>query len=411
MEERIDIEALRHLEGDASELDRIKKLLDRFNIFEAVGFTSREVEHSRLLAFLLAPRNSHGLDTSFLRAFLQTVLETPGEEGFLSPEKVRSRSLGETTVLREARTEDGRIDILLLNEPDKWAVIVENKVWTKEHHDQLERYYRSVREDYPNRHVSGIYLTPRGEVPSHERYRSLGYGTVCRILEGILEERGTSLGPDVRTFIEHYVDMVRSNILGDAEVSKLCQQMYRKHRSTLHSIMEDVQASQEKLHKLLKGLVRETPNLAYGYRETERSEDWIVFDHVKWDVPTLKVGERYHESNRLLYFVFYSDFPESLDLCLELGMGDTDARSRLFAMAHKNPIVFNEVPDALSEWNWLLRYPLLTPDQYENLPDDEREEEIRRRWTEFLEEVLPRVENALREEAWIWGSDGTKEGR
>lgn len=194
MEDEINSEAFRALEADASNLDGIEDLLDIFNIFEAVGFTSQEVTHSRLLAFLLDPRNSHGLGPSFLRGFLQKISELPDGEEFLSSEHARSRTLGETTILTEVRTEDGRIDILLLNEPDKWALIVENKVWTKEHHDQLDRYYRIVREDYQDWQVSGIYLTPRGAAPSHERYQPLGYGTVCRLLEDILEDQGTNLG-------------------------------------------------------------------------------------------------------------------------------------------------------------------------------------------------------------------------
>ncbi len=92
-------------------------------------------------------------------------------------------------------------------------------------------------------------------------------------------------------------------------------------------------------------------------------------------------------------------------------MGDADARSKLFAMAHKNPTVFNAVPDALSEETMLLRYPFLTPDLYEKLSDHEREKEIRRRWDEFSKNLLPQVEDAFKGEAWIWKSAKTNEGR
>jgi RecB family endonuclease NucS len=56
--------------------------------------------------------------------------------------------LGKTTVQTEVYTGDGRIDILILNESEGWAVIVENKIWTTEHSDQLERYYRFVKRTY-----------------------------------------------------------------------------------------------------------------------------------------------------------------------------------------------------------------------------------------------------------------------
>ena len=50
-----DPAALKALQADASELERIKGLLDRFNVFEAIGFVRQEVKHSSSLAFRLDP--------------------------------------------------------------------------------------------------------------------------------------------------------------------------------------------------------------------------------------------------------------------------------------------------------------------------------------------------------------------
>ena len=47
------LEALEALQADASELERIEGLLDRFNVFEAIGFVDNEVVHSNFLALLL----------------------------------------------------------------------------------------------------------------------------------------------------------------------------------------------------------------------------------------------------------------------------------------------------------------------------------------------------------------------
>ena len=56
-----DFEALEALQEDASELERIQNLLDQFNMFETIGFIGQEVMHSRFLAFLLDPKQNHGL--------------------------------------------------------------------------------------------------------------------------------------------------------------------------------------------------------------------------------------------------------------------------------------------------------------------------------------------------------------
>ncbi len=55
-------------------------------------------------------------------------------------------------------------------------MIIENKVWTTEHSDKLDRYYQFVKKNQPRWHVLGIYLTPHGDTPSHKAYSSVGGG-------------------------------------------------------------------------------------------------------------------------------------------------------------------------------------------------------------------------------------------
>lgn len=40
------------------------------------------------------------------------------------------------------------IDILLLNPQRQFAIIIENKTGTREHDNQLERYWKTVRREY-----------------------------------------------------------------------------------------------------------------------------------------------------------------------------------------------------------------------------------------------------------------------
>lgn len=76
-------------------------------------------------------------------------------------------------------------------------------------------------------------------------------------------------------------------------------------------------------------------------------------------------------------------------------------------MARRHPTVFEEVPDSLSEWTQLLKYPLLAPELLQTLSDEQREREIRKRWAEFLKGDLPRIDAALKEERWVWEVHGT----
>jgi len=39
---------------------------------------------------------------------------------------------------------------------------------------------------------------------------------------------------------------------------------------------------------------------------------------------------------------------------------------------------------------------------YEAVPNNEREAEIRKNWDDFLENDLPRIDDTLKQERWIW---------
>jgi hypothetical protein len=167
---RADLDALEALQADAAELERIESLLNRFNVFEAIGFVGQELMHSRFLAFLLDPQQSHGLGNSFLEAFLRLVSKPAKGASRPCLDLTRSEELYRTRVRTEVYTGDGRIDILLINEAGGWATIIENKVWTTEHHDQLDRYYRFVKVTNPSWQILSVYLTPFGQAPTHGAY-------------------------------------------------------------------------------------------------------------------------------------------------------------------------------------------------------------------------------------------------
>jgi hypothetical protein len=70
-----DLKALENFLVGNEGLDRLEALLDRFNIFEAIGMVYRELNHSQFLAYLLDPRGNHGLGDLFVKRFLQKVQE------------------------------------------------------------------------------------------------------------------------------------------------------------------------------------------------------------------------------------------------------------------------------------------------------------------------------------------------
>jgi hypothetical protein len=408
---RLDLEALEALRADAAELERIAMLSDRFNVFEAIGFVHQEVMHSRFLAFLLDPKQNHGLGTSFLRRFLLRVSETATRTSlppvFDSPGE---HDLTRITVHTEVPTDDGRIDILLLDESNRWALIIENKIRSTEHHDQLNRYYRFVKDSHPGWTVLGIYLTPYGDVPlrseDKDSYLPLSYRTVCEVISDALRNEGTDLDPAVRFSIEHYTDMVRENIVGDSEVAEMCQSLYRKHRQAFDLVFQHRFSRQVMIRELLMRLITENENLTFNDRWTGYpAEEYVTFGVKEWDTPALRVAQDYTKTDRILLFSVWSwaaPFPDGVTIYLEVGPGQSETRSKLLKMAKNDAGVFEVSGDSRDDITQIHKRVLLGPEFYENTTNDQREREIRRQWGRFLDEDLPHIEAALKKEAWIW---------
>lgn len=405
---KADLEALEALQADAPELERIEDLLDRFNVFETIGFTDQELMHSRFLAFLLNPRQSHALDDFFLKRLLKEALSSD-DKGSLGAlyENLDQMDLRQTLVRREHE----HIDILLTNEAHEFAVIIENKTWTTEHDNQLSIYHQIVKHTYPGWLVFGIYLTPQGVAPLYKEdrktYLPCGYEAVCRVVEGILEDRGLTLDLDLMTSMKHYVRMVRRKLLGDPEIIRLSQQIYQKHKRAFDLIYEHRPKVQEQIRDIVENLIDQHPSL-----EPDLSrKDNIKFVVGRWDdAPVLKTAEDYTPSGRILIFEVWND-PGSLNLNLFIGPGPEATRQGLLRMVHANPEVFRMPSSLGSKWLLIFKRPLLKQEAYEDHGQEEREQEIRRRWDAFLKEDLPRINTALDGEPWIWEPVEPDEGR
>jgi len=117
------IKALEAFAADP-ELKRLENLLKRFNLFEAMGVLKQELRHSDLLACLLDPSRSHGLEAVFLKGLLQSVILAEGDDGAAKQYDLDSLNLSNVAVFREWH----HIDILVLDDIGHFAVIIENKV-------------------------------------------------------------------------------------------------------------------------------------------------------------------------------------------------------------------------------------------------------------------------------------------
>ena len=155
---QFDIQKTANLLNKANEIIKLneqewRKSGKYFNVFTALGIEQKEVRHSALLAALLDPNGFHGMSDCFLKEFLHRIdfENFPTEDAIVRTEEV----------IRGGR----RLDISIVSKDGKQKIVIENKIYTEDHDNQLSAYLRDLetKESYKL-----IYLTLNGDEPTED---------------------------------------------------------------------------------------------------------------------------------------------------------------------------------------------------------------------------------------------------
>ncbi len=86
----------------------------------------------------------------------------------------------------------------------------------------------------------GIFLTLDGEEPQDPRYAPITYETVIQVLSRCIEQNAYLLTAEVKTFLQHYVEIIEEEVGLSAERSdmeRLARQLYRENKKVLDFII------------------------------------------------------------------------------------------------------------------------------------------------------------------------------
>ena len=398
--------ALTNLTADPR-LAQLAALLRRpspFNILTALGVGRQELRHSTLLAYLLDPRQPHGLGDQLARALLRRAAPLLAE-----PLAVDELTLGELIVQREWSF----IDILVESPADKLVVIVENKVDSGEHSDQLGRYYRQVRKRRPGWRIIGIYLTLDAAPPSAEidraQYAPLGYADVAAALSDVAGLSQTV--PDVQTLLRHYAQLIRSKLVPDADsnVTRTALGFYMDHRAGLDAVIRARDARQKMIQqtfdRMLTATISTQPDVLRrdDYYTNFTIHRWHTrFSPTEWYRPDLQVAQRWTKSKLVLQFQFIHE-PDQvfIDLAVGPASGASALRHALYDLAVHDRQPFSRWgADPGSDWFSIYGKAFLDRETgyFATYDDEAIRRAIRASWDDFLERDLPVIRATIRHE-------------
>lgn len=261
------IEALYSSLINDTSFDRLDLQLRTPNIFSILKIGRQEIRHSNFLAWLLQPNEGHGLEDLFLKRFLREVFASDRFE-HISQVDVESMDLSRTVILREWNN----IDILIVT--PQVVVCVENKVFSKEHSNQLVRYQNIIEESYPNLKQTFVYLNPEGDEPEEEtaNYYPISYSFIVDTLERIFEVYSDQLNPKTLNYMKDYITTIKRDILGMDKEIELARKIYLNHKELFDFIIENKPDETQKIHDLLSEVVQD-----YGYNIGSESKIYIRF--------------------------------------------------------------------------------------------------------------------------------------
>jgi len=199
------------------------------DLLSPLGKARHEPSHTKTLGFLMDPGRPHGLGVRVLREFFKLMGRLiPGEDPF---ERLAEDSLQSTDTLRQIRvtTEhanevDGRAarcDLWLELEDANRSliVVVENKVESSEHNDQLRTYedalWRRAKERRRlNLDARLVFLTPDGRLPDQEYDRTLWLPMTYTNLAACLAHASRDAPEPGRTYLNLYASTILRVVLG-----------------------------------------------------------------------------------------------------------------------------------------------------------------------------------------------------
>jgi len=392
-----DAEHIKLLEAfliDNPQLDELESRVAEFNIFEAMGAVRQELRHSDFLAFLLNPFEKHGLGDIFLKRFLMKALSL-AEETIISPINIKIASLDNMIVERETQN----IDILMYEPNQKLVCLVENKIFSDEHSNQLARYHRIARERFPDFQIIPVFLTPDGIPPQDENspYIPFSYGDVADLIESLLLTNKSTLGTDIYTMIQHYMIMLRRHIVTDSDIAQLCREIYKSHKTAIDLIIEHKPDIRQDLSDYLATLVNAQANLTV-FRHTKSYVDFVINDWknvtqlnegIGWAGSKFAIALEFSVAqNQLNFYMVIGPTKESLGYVREI----------IFQTAHTNPNIFTKCRPKLSpKWTFIYKKEILRRKDFQDATLDDLIEIIEPKWKKILENELPRINEKIME--------------
>lgn len=217
-------------------LEKLELKLNEPNFFYILNFQKAEIRHSNFLAWLMDPKENHRLGDLFLKRVLKDIFSNQNYD-WIDEFTIDSIELSNV----EIRREWNYIDIFIII--NDFVICIENKIDSKEHSNQLQRYKNIIDTNYKNHNKAFVYLTPYGNEPetihNNNEFKTYSYEQILINIENILNLHSESLSPRIKNYIEDYLLILKREIMKEEEANELANRIYTAHKDAIDFIIEN----------------------------------------------------------------------------------------------------------------------------------------------------------------------------
>lgn len=269
------------------ELEKLESKLNEFNVFKVLGLVDYEIKHSNFLAWLLNPKENHGIGNYFLKKIVSAFLYRNPHE-FLSFIEAESLTFSDVIIKREWKN----IDILIIiNEKNKSFIFtIENKIWSTEHNSQLSKYKTIIEEEFNDneKHMKFyIYLSPDSNRNDNLQlpWSPFYYSSIVDVLGQTIDYHREIVNSQIISVIYDYYSVLNSYvIMSDEKVKELCKIIWQNHKDAIDTLIANkpnviADFAEVFIEKLNKIGLNKKKNIEFKTKEFDRLNSEIYLGY------------------------------------------------------------------------------------------------------------------------------------
>lgn len=379
---------------------------EEVNLMDILRVSHKELQHSNFLAWFFNPTESHNLGDFALKEFIKIYFK---EHQFQNLGNATGLSVFEFVQLDfddlEIRREYKNIDLIFLSRKNEFCIVIENKIYSSEKKGQLEKYRKLIESEYPDfKHKIYIYLSLYEQQISESEqdyYVQLNYDHIIKLIEQVISSQRLKLADKTRFVFEQYLQTLKSMLNKNEEIEKVAQQLYKRYKSAFDLVFKySVPTNSSKIWNKIHKLISEEKSI----RPFQSNNTYVRFqpNYLYDNLQRLKevglVSQTDDLTNNLLFLFEFNLRTNQVTFDLKIGIGEQDAREKLYEIYKKNNDVFTRVVKANGllrpQWHQAFQKKILTKNDIEKYfenDSDDIEQLIEKRFRELIDKDLPKL--------------------